>query len=71
MKNKIIVIAILTIGFLITGCAQNNGVINHASEQTDYGKYPITYVFDNSQFVSIIEGRIAVCVDHRRRGASG
>ena len=72
MKNKIIVIAILTIGFLLTGCAQNNGVINHASEQTDYGKYPITYVFDNSQFVSIIEGEaLPVEIRHGLGGEGG
>ena len=58
MRSRIIVIIILTIGLLFTGCAQNNGVINHASEQKNYGKYPITYVFDNSQFVSIIEGEV-------------
>ena len=72
MKNKIIVIIILTIGLLITGCAQNKGVINQASEQTGYGKYPISYVFDNSQFVSIIEGEVLpVEIRHGLGGEGG
>lgn len=72
MKNNKILIIILTIGLLITGCTQNNDVTNHLSEQTDYGKYPITYVFDNSQFMSIIDGEVLpVEIRHGLGGEGG
>ena len=72
MKNQKIFIIILAIGLLITGCAQNNDVTNHSSEQTDYGKYPITYVFDNSQFMSIIDGEVLpVEIRHGLGGEGG
>ena len=72
MKNQKIFIIILAIGLLITGCAQNNDVTNHSSEQTDYSKYPITYVFDDSHFVSIIEGEVLpVEIRHGLGGEGG
>ena len=48
--KRIILILLITVSAFLVACT-------HQESVSSYGNYPITYVFDYPQFVSIIEGK--------------